>query len=120
VGDSTDSDGDGNEQEFWLKGLAQEILFWMTDVERFRPARKRKRKTPVWRWSYRLFTLRNITPQELFHRKIEQLEYGEALDLAKVYKLDADLVYQRQWTKEPVSVTTIKDYLVGEVFNYIY
>jgi hypothetical protein len=110
--DSSDS-VDLVQREFWLKTLALEVLFWVTDIERFRPPRKRKRKTPIWIWSHRLFTLRNITPQELFSRKIEQQEYGEALDLAKVYKLDADLVYQRQWTRDPVSVTTIKDYLVS-------
>ena len=109
--DSSDSQ-DVEQRDFWLKTLAQEVIFWVTDIERFRPPRKRKKKTPVWVWSHRLFTLRNVTPQELFHRKIDQLEYGEALDLAKVYKLDADLVYQRQWTKDPVSVNSIKDYLV--------
>ena len=35
-----------------------------------------------------------------------------ALDLARKYSLDCDLVYQRQWRNTPVSVTSIQDYLV--------
>ena len=33
--------------------------------------------------------------------------------LAKAYGLDCDLVYQRQWRKTPVSVSSIQDYLVS-------
>ena len=36
-----------------------------------------------------------------------------ALDLARKYGLDCDLVYQRQWRNSPVSVTSIQDYLVS-------
>lgn len=103
---------DAYDSQFLPKTLAQEVLFWITDIERFRPPRKRKRKPPVWKETHRMFLLRNITPQELFLQKIEAEEYGEALDLAKAYKLDSDLVYQRQWSKSPVSVHTIRDYLV--------
>lgn len=104
---------DAYDSQFLPKTLIQEVLFWMTDIERFRPPRKRKRKPPVWKETHRLFMLRNITPLELFHQKIEAEEYGEALDLARAYKLDSDLVYQRQWSKAPVSVNTIRDYLVS-------
>ena len=47
-----------------------------------------------------------------FLSQIDAEEYGEALALAKAYKLDCDLVYQRQWRKSPVSVASIQDYLV--------
>ena len=40
-------------------------------------------------------------------------EYGEALELARRYELDCDLVYQRQWQQSlPVTVAAIEDYLV--------
>ena len=40
-------------------------------------------------------------------------EYGEALELARRYGLDCDLVYQRQWHQSlPVTVAAIEDYLV--------
>ena len=99
--------------EFWPKTIYQEVLFWMTDSERFRPPRKRKRKPPTWLETHRIFNVRSITPLELFHRKIDAEEYGEALDLAKIYKLDSDLVFQRRWTRSRVTTRTIKDYLVS-------
>jgi len=45
--------------------------------------------------------------------QIDLEEYGVALDLARKYNLDSDLVYQRQWRNSPVSVTSIQDYLVS-------
>lgn len=97
---------------FFVKNITQEVLFWLTDSERFRPPRRRKRKPIIWRLTHRLFCLRSITPLELFHQKIDAEEYGEALDLAKVYNLDPDLVYQRQWSRNVVSIHSINDYLV--------
>lgn len=95
-----------------IKRFIKEILFWATDMERFRPPRKRsKSKKLSWKYSQRLFRLQSITPSELFMRKIEHEEYGEALDLAQVYKLDSDLVFQRQWKRNAVSIHTIRNYL---------
>ena len=48
--------------------------------------------------------------------QIDCEEYGEALALAKAYKLDCDMVYQRQWRRKPATVATIQDYLV-RTFN---
>jgi len=45
--------------------------------------------------------------------QIDMEEYGMALDLARKYSLDCDLVYQRQWRNTPVSVTSIQDHLVS-------
>lgn len=95
------------------KNIAQEVLFWLTDSERFRPPRRRKRKPPLWKLTHRLINLRSITPLELFHQKIDAEMYGEALDLSKVYNLDPDLVYQRQWSRNAVSIHSINDYLVS-------
>ena len=57
--------------------------------------------------------LKSTTPEELYTRKIDSEEYGEALMLAKCYGLDCDLVYQRQWRKTDVTVASIQDYLVS-------
>ena len=49
--------------------------------------------------------------------QIDNEEYGEALVLARAYSLDSDRVYQRQWRKCPVSVSSIQDYLVPPIFH---
>ena len=51
------------------------------------------------------------TPEELFQSKLTAEEYGEALQLAKKYDLDTDLVYQKQWRSKKMSKSTINDYL---------
>ena len=43
---------------------------------------------------------------------MENEEYGEALELARQYGLDCNLVYQRQWQlATPITVAAIQDYL---------
>ncbi|KAF4531011.1 hypothetical protein B566_EDAN009755 [Ephemera danica] len=84
------------------------VLYWVTDNERFRPPRPKPR---IRKRTYRLLGLKSTTPEELYSRKINNEEYGEALQLARTYGLDCDLVYQRQWRNHQVSVTTIEDYL---------
>lgn len=84
------------------------VLYWVTDSERFRPPRPKPR---IRKKTYRLLGLKSTTPEELYSRKINNEEYGEALQLARTYGLDCDLVYQRQWRNHEVSVTTIEDYL---------
>ncbi|XP_053317315.1 NBAS subunit of NRZ tethering complex [Spea bombifrons] len=83
-------------------------LYFVTEMERFAPPRKRPRTITK---NYRLVSLRSTTPEELYQRKIDNEEYGEALSLAQAYGLDTDLVYQRQWRKSAVNVATIQDYL---------
>ena len=61
--------------------------------------------------------IKSTTPEELFERKLNSEEYGEALQLAKRYNLDTDLVYQKQWRSKPISKATITDYLVF-IINY--
>ncbi|KAM4694417.1 NBAS subunit of NRZ tethering complex [Discoglossus pictus] len=83
-------------------------LYFVTEMERFAPQRKRPRTITK---NYRLVSLRSTTPEELYQRKIDNEEYGEALSLAQAYGLDTDLVYQRQWRKSAVNIATIQDYL---------
>ncbi|KAK3925364.1 Neuroblastoma-amplified sequence [Frankliniella fusca] len=84
------------------------VAYLVTDMERFRPKRRRLK---LCRRTYRLLALRSTTPEELYSRKLDNEEYGEALTLAHAYNLDCDLVYQRQWRNNKVSVATIRDYL---------
>ncbi|XP_076063779.1 NBAS subunit of NRZ tethering complex-like [Oratosquilla oratoria] len=88
--------------------LAKSILFWVTDAERFRPPSK---KPKIVSKTYRLLCLKSTTPEELFSRKIDNEEYGEALALARSYNLDCDRVYQQQWRRSPVTVASIQDFL---------
>lgn len=88
--------------------LAKSALFWITDAERFRPPSKRPK---IVQRTFRLLCLKSTTPEELFARKIENEEYGEALALARSYNLDCDLVYQQQWRRSSVTVASIQDYL---------
>ncbi|XP_069462044.1 NBAS subunit of NRZ tethering complex isoform X2 [Ambystoma mexicanum] len=83
-------------------------LYFVTEMERFSPPRKRPRTITK---NYRLVSLRSTTPEELYQRKIDNEEYGEALSLAQAYDLDSDLVYQRQWRKSTVNIASIQDYL---------
>ncbi|XP_051954373.1 NBAS subunit of NRZ tethering complex [Xyrauchen texanus] len=83
-------------------------LYYVTEMERFAPPRKRPRTVIK---NYRLVSLRSTTPEELYQRKIDNEEYGEALSLAHAYGLDSDLVFQRQWRKSTVSIASIQDYL---------
>ncbi len=60
---------------------------------------------------FSLLHFKSTTPEELFERKLNSEEYGEALQLAKSYNLDTDLVYQKQWRSKPITKATIMDYL---------
>ena len=51
--------------------------------------------------------------------QIDNKEYGDALQLARTYQLDCDLVYQQQWSNAPISKATIEDYLVSRQHIYI-
>ncbi|XP_063884338.1 NBAS subunit of NRZ tethering complex-like isoform X2 [Scylla paramamosain] len=108
--DSEEEDEDDEETSLLHKSskLARSVLYWVTDAERFRPHSRRPR---VVQRTYRLLCLKSTTPEELFSRKIENEEYGEALALARSYGLDCDRVYQQQWRRSPVTVASIQDYL---------
>ena len=67
---------------------------------------------------FSILHIKSTTPEELFERKLNSEEYGEALQLAKSYNLDSDLVYQRQWRSKPITKNTISDYLVVLFFVF--
>ncbi|XP_071171040.1 NBAS subunit of NRZ tethering complex-like [Mytilus edulis] len=113
LGDTTEEefeDSDDEETSFVSKTtkLTKDVLYYVTDMERFQPPRKRPK---IINRTYRLVCLKSTTPEELYTRKIDHEEYGEALELAKAYGLDTDRVYQRQWKKSDVSIASIQDYL---------
>ncbi|KAK3097270.1 hypothetical protein FSP39_008222 [Pinctada imbricata] len=106
--DYEDSDDDDISLASRATRYTKNVLYWMTDSERFQPPRKRPKMVTR---TYRLVCLKSTTPEELYTRKIDNEEYGEALALARAYGLDTDRVYQRQWRKSAVSVASIQDYL---------
>ncbi|KAJ8029007.1 Neuroblastoma-amplified sequence [Holothuria leucospilota] len=108
--ESDEEDEDEDEVSYLSRstGYIRQVLYFITDSERFQPPRK---KTKVMKHTYRLVNLHQTTPQELYARRIQNEEYGEALAVAKRFALDTDLVYQTQWKKHPVSLATIQDYL---------
>ncbi|XP_045917344.1 neuroblastoma-amplified sequence-like [Micropterus dolomieu] len=103
----SDSDEESSAKARYF-GYIKQGLYYVTEMERFTPPRKRPRTVIK---NYRLVSLRSTTPEELYQRKIDNEEYGEALSLAQAYNLDSDLVYQRQWRKSTVSIASIQDYL---------
>ncbi|KAM9563343.1 NBAS subunit of NRZ tethering complex isoform 2-T2 [Guaruba guarouba] len=103
----SDSDDETSARDRYFSYLKQGLYF-VTEMERFAPPRKRPRTITK---NFRLVSLRSTTPEELYQRKIDNEEYGEALSLAQAYGLDSDLVYQRQWRKSTVNVASIQDYL---------
>ncbi|XP_062857972.1 NBAS subunit of NRZ tethering complex [Trichomycterus rosablanca] len=105
--EDSDSDEESSAKARYF-GYVKRGLYYVTEMERFAPLRKRSRTVLK---NYRLLSLRSTTPEELYQRKIDNEEYGEALSLAHVYGLDSDLVYQRQWRKSSVSIASIQDYL---------
>ncbi|RMC17230.1 hypothetical protein DUI87_05808 [Hirundo rustica rustica] len=105
--DDSDSDDENSAKDRYFSYLKQGLYF-VTEMERFAPPRKRPRTITK---NFRLVSLRSTTPEELYQRKIDNEEYGEALSLAQTYGLDSDLVYQRQWRKSAVNVASIQDYL---------
>ena len=84
------------------------IAYLVTESDRFAPPRK---KPKISYHSYKLLALISTTPEELYNRKIELEEYGEALILAQHYNLDSDQVYERQWKMSNLTTTAISDYL---------
>ena len=60
---------------------------------------------------YSLVLLKQISPLGLYKRKISQKFYQEALNLAKEFSLDINLLYQSQWKSSSHSVEDISLYL---------
>jgi WD40 repeat protein len=98
----------GADEEVFVKRVMRDALFYLTESDRFRPRGSRPR---VVHRSYHLFWLQSMTAEKLFHRKIEQENYGEAVALAQRFGLDANLVYRTQWQACQVSKASISDYL---------
>ncbi|XP_028411208.1 LOW QUALITY PROTEIN: neuroblastoma-amplified sequence-like [Dendronephthya gigantea] len=103
-----DEDDEEHHMVTKTRELAKHVLYFLTESERFRPPVRRPK---ILKQTYRLLCLRSTTPEELYARKIELEEYGEALALAQSYDLDCDLVYQKQWRKSKVTLSSIHDYL---------
>ena len=108
----TMEDGDSDDEDYtWVslgKCSAKAAAYFLTDNERFAPPKK---KSKIVKKTYRMIALVSTNPEELYSRKIDGEEYGEAIMLAQHYRLDTDPVYERQWRKSGKSVAAIQDYL---------
>jgi hypothetical protein len=110
--DEQEENEDDDEANNWLnffKQLAKNQAYNLTGLDRFKMIVK---KPKFIKRKFSLMQIKSTTPEELFQRKLSLEEYGEALQLAHAYKLDSDLVYQKQWRSKPISESTINDYLV--------
>lgn len=61
--------------------------------------------------TFRLNRISETLPQDLLYRKINALEYDDALLIAETYNLDTDIIYQALWRDAEISETAIHDYL---------
>lgn len=116
--DEQEENEDEDETNNWLnffKQLAKNQAYNLTGFERFKMIVK---KPKFIKRKFSLMQIKSTTPEELFQRKLNLEEYGEALQLAHAYNLDSDLVYQKQWRSKPITESTINDYLVR--FSTIY
>jgi len=127
--DEDDADEDEDSWYFYFKEAIRSQAYNLSGIERFKALKKRPKyifkshfqntfkiiiNLILKRYLKRKFSImhfKSTTPEELFRRKLIAEEYGEALQLAKSYKLDTDLVYQRQWRSKPITKSTIIDYL---------
>lgn len=103
---------DNEDEDSWLnyaKQLVKSQAYNWSGLERFKLPPK---KIKVLKRKFSLLHIKSTTPEELFERKLNLGEYGEALLLAKAYGLDTDLVYQKQWRSSQITKSSILDYLV--------
>ena len=68
-GGDSDSDDESSAKARYF-GYVKQGLYYVTEMERFAPPRKRPRT--VFK-NYRLVSLRSTTPEELYQRKVSQL-----------------------------------------------
>ncbi|CAG8485907.1 15887_t:CDS:2 [Acaulospora colombiana] len=61
--------------------------------------------------TFRLNRISKILPKDLLHRKIDALEYDDALLIAETYRLDTDVIYQARWSNSEIYEAAIHDYL---------
>ena len=71
----------------------------------------------VWFWLYIYAVYCCVSMRLLLVFQLRSKEYEEALNLAREYDLDTDMVYQRQWQSYQVSSSTIQDYLVSSLLT---
>lgn len=63
------------------------------------------------RQELRLLFFQSTSPEELYRKKIDDQEYGEAVLLARHYGLDCNPVYERQWRLSTHGTHAVADYL---------
>ena len=89
-------------------GFVKGLMYYLTELEKLRPSAP---PTESITRDYRLFQLEETTPTKMYLRKIDDGEYGEALQVAYDFGLDTDLVYQRRWEMSSFYKNDIDDFL---------
>lgn len=105
---NNNDDDDDEDDESWYTYLKTKT-YSLIGLPRSSGAPMKKKK--YLRRKFTLLHIKSTTPGELFERKLEAEEYGEALHLARAFNLDTDLVYQKQWRSKAITESTIIDYL---------
>lgn len=108
---AVDDDDDDDDEDTWYSYMMRALrskAYSLIGIERLNAPIK---KTKFLRRKFSLLHMKSTTPGELYERKLDAEEYGEALHLARAYHLDADLVYQKQWRSKPITESSIRDYL---------
>ncbi|KAI1287467.1 Neuroblastoma-amplified sequence [Halotydeus destructor] len=85
--------------------ILQYLVFYLPFLSRFQAIEDVRDETD------QKIELRIATPEEIFGEKILNELYDEALEVARKYGLDADRVYQVQWSRSTVNSKSIQEYL---------
>ncbi|CAG8436129.1 5517_t:CDS:2 [Funneliformis mosseae] len=115
-GDMEDDESDESESQLSrLISVLANYLHHVTDTLLWHfendPSESRGKIITVSRKTYCLNRISKILPQELLNRKINALDYDDALVIAETYDLDTDIIYQARWKDAEVSEAAIHDYL---------
>ncbi len=99
-----DEDDDDEDEE---AGLLSRAMTYITGQKR------KQESSPLGppRQALRLLFFQRTSPEELYQKKIDDQEYGEAIMLARHYGLDCDYVYERQWRLSKHDMHAVMDYL---------
>ena len=99
-----EEDEDDDERDDGIVSRVASFLSWR--------GRKQRPAGPFsWTQELRLLYFQSTSPDDLYRKKIDDCEYGEAVMLARHYGLDCDPVYERQWRLSDHGTNAVADYL---------
>ena len=87
------------------------ILSRLISILTWRGRKQKQAGSYSWTQELRLLYFQSTSPDDLYRKKIDDAEYGEAVMLARHYGLDCDPVYERQWRLSDHGNHAVADYL---------